>query len=102
MKAYEDYVFYRSDMPGLDIDNVKLVFDFGGNETDTEMTIKNIVVKEHSCDDGTVLPAEEPEEPEPEVTWTPDGPANFGMVLQLRMSFIMLLAGTRLLILILR
>ena len=77
LKAYEDYVFYRSDMPGLDIDNVKLVFDFGGNETDTEMTIKNIVVKEHSCDDGTVLPAEEPEEPEPEVTWTPDGPANF-------------------------
>ena len=74
LNAYEDYVFYQSDMPGLDINTVKVVFDFGGNEADTEITIKNIVVKEHSCDDGTVLPTEEPE---PDVTWTPDGAANF-------------------------
>lgn len=73
LTAYEDYVFYMSDMPGLDMNSVMLVLDFGGNEADTEMMIKNIVLKEHSCDDGTVLPVEEPEE---DVTWLEEGLSN--------------------------
>ncbi|MFT3738327.1 MAG: hypothetical protein QM786_06185 [Breznakibacter sp.] len=73
LTAYDDYVFYMSDMPGLDINAVQLVLDFGGNEAGTEVTIKNIVLKEHSCDDGTVIPVEEPEE---DVTWLEDAVSN--------------------------
>lgn len=57
LKAYEDYVFYKEDMAGLDIENVKLVFDFGGCAENTEVTIKDICLQEHGCD-GTVIPIE--------------------------------------------
>ncbi|MDL2213325.1 hypothetical protein LJC72_00030 [Bacteroides sp. OttesenSCG-928-D19] len=73
LTAYEDYVFYKSDMDGLDIGAIKLVFDFGRNEADTEMTFKNIVLKEHSCDDGTILPTEEPED---DVNWLEEAASN--------------------------
>lgn len=55
LKAYEDYVFIKTDMLGLDMDNVKLVLDFGGNEANTEVTISRCVLKDHSFDDGTVI-----------------------------------------------
>lgn len=55
LNAYEDYVFYKEDMAGLDIDNVTLVFDFGGCAENTEVTIKDICLQEHGCD-GTVIP----------------------------------------------
>ena len=58
LKAYEDYVFYKSDMPGIDLASVKLVFDFGGNEAGTEITIRDIVLKEHDCDDGAGQPGD--------------------------------------------
>jgi len=64
--AYEDYIFYLSDIPGIDASAVKMVFDFGGCPDGTEITVKNITLKDHSVDDGTVLPSEEPEE---SVTW---------------------------------
>jgi len=73
LTAYEDYVFYKSDMAGLDISKLQLVLDFGGNEAGTEMMIKNIVIKEHSCDDGTVIPTEPPVD---DVTWLEDSPSN--------------------------
>lgn len=66
LKAYEDYVFYMSDMPGLDIEQLKLVFDFGGNAAGTVITASNIVFKDHANDDGTVLPSVDPE---PTVDW---------------------------------
>ena len=59
LKAYEDYVFYKSDMPGIDLASVKLVFDFGGNQAGTEITVRDIVLKEHGCDDGTHIPTKE-------------------------------------------
>ena len=59
LKAYEDYVFYKSDMPGIDLASVKIVFDFGGNQAGTELTVRDIVLKEHGCDDGTSLPTKE-------------------------------------------
>lgn len=59
LKANQEYIFYKSDMPGLDIDKVKLVFDFGGNAAGTKITVSSIDLKEHSCDDGRVAPAEE-------------------------------------------
>ncbi|MBO4801685.1 MAG: hypothetical protein J5545_07450 [Bacteroidaceae bacterium] len=67
VKAYEEYIFYLSDLPGIDAD-VKMVFDFGGNPDNTEVTVSNITLKDHSIDDGTVLPSEEPE-PENTVDW---------------------------------
>lgn len=72
LKAYEDFVFYKSDLPGIDAPALKLVLDFGGNAENTEITISNIVLKDHADDDGTVLPAEKPEEPEAPVTWVDD------------------------------
>ncbi|MDE6113490.1 MAG: hypothetical protein K2G49_00330 [Muribaculum sp.] len=69
LKAYEDFVFYKSDLPGIDAPTLKLVLDFGGNAENTEISISNIVLKNHADDDGTVLPAEKPEEPEAPVTW---------------------------------
>ena len=59
LKAYEDYVFYKSDMLGIDLASVKIVFDFGGNQAGTELTVRDIVLKEHGCDDGTSLPTKE-------------------------------------------
>ncbi len=56
LKAFEDYVYWKSDMPGLDMTAVKLVLDFGGNAANTEVTVKNVVLKNHADDDGTVLP----------------------------------------------
>lgn len=59
LKAYEEYVFYKSDMPGIDMSKVDIVFDFGGNAENTDVTISNIVLKDHADDDGRTPPAEE-------------------------------------------
>lgn len=59
LKAYEEYVFYKSDMPGIDMDGVNIVFDFGGNAENTQVTISDIVLKDHANDDGTVVPSED-------------------------------------------
>ncbi len=59
VKAYEDYVFYLSDLPGIDGD-CKLVFDFGGNGDNCTVNVSRITLKDHSIDDGTVLPSVEP------------------------------------------
>ena len=64
LKAYEEYVFYKSDMPGIDISLVDVVFDFGGNAENTDVTVSGIVLKEHGCDDGRTPPAEEVDDTE--------------------------------------
>ena len=62
LTAFEDYVFYLSDLSGIDAAAVKMVFDFGGNPDNTEVSVSNIVLKDHAIDDGTVLPSV-PEDP---------------------------------------
>ena len=62
LTAFEDYVFYLSDLPGIDAAAMKMVFDFGGNPDNTEVSVSNIVLKDHAIDDGTVLPSV-PEDP---------------------------------------
>ena len=62
LTAFEDYVFYLSDLPGIDAAAVKMVFYFGGNPDNTEISVSNIVLKDHAIDDGTVLPSV-PEDP---------------------------------------
>lgn len=74
VKAGEEYVYYQSDMQGIDIETLKLVLDFGGNADGTVVTVGNIVFKNHADDDGTKLP-----EPPvvPSVNWDLDGEGNF-------------------------
>ena len=38
---------------------MNIVFDFGGNADNTDITISNIVLKDHANDDGTVVPSED-------------------------------------------
>lgn len=56
LKANKQYVVYGSGVKGADINNVKLVFDFGGNPDNTNITISDIVLKDDANDDGTVAP----------------------------------------------
>ena len=78
LKAGEDYVFWKSNMPGIDAPQMKLVLDFGGNEAGTDVEVRNIVLKDHANDDGTVLPDVNPDGDEPVATidWDYNSPAN--------------------------
>ena len=58
LKANQEVLFYRSDMDGIDMDNITLVVDGGGNADNTKLTISNIDLQEHMCD-GVEAPAEE-------------------------------------------
>ena len=49
-------VYYKSDIEGVGITDLKVVFDFGHAAEATQITISNIVIKDHANDDGTVLP----------------------------------------------
>ena len=60
LKAGEDYIFWKSDMPGIDIERVNLFFDFGGCQADTHINISGITLKNHADDDGTVPPGVQP------------------------------------------
>ncbi len=74
LKAGEEYIFWKSNMPGVDINNVKLVLDFGGCQDNTNVDISSIVLKEHSCKDGTVVPEDIPVGPI--MDWDADAPSN--------------------------
>ncbi len=67
LTANEPVCFYKSNMKGLDISSLKMVLDFGGNKENTVINVENIVFKDHSNDDGTVVPTA-PSVPEP--TWS--------------------------------
>ena len=45
--AYEEFTFTMSNVAGIDAAAVKMVFDFGGNPADTEVTIREIILREH-------------------------------------------------------
>ena len=67
--AADELIYYLTDVQGIYAPNgVKMVFDFGGCEAGTEVTISHIVLKDHAVDDGTVLP--EPDEPEEPTGYT--------------------------------
>jgi hypothetical protein len=68
LTAYEDYVYYFSDVQGIDSQQLKLVLDFGGNPAGSVITARDIVFKNHANDDGTVLPAEDDTEAS-DVSW---------------------------------
>ena len=78
LKAGEDYIFWKSDMPGIDMERVNLFFDFGGCQAGTVVNISNIVLKDHANDDGTVLPNNDtPDNPDqPKMDWDYESGAN--------------------------
>jgi hypothetical protein len=47
LPAYEEVVFKSVLMEGMNIDNLKLVFDFGGNPDGTEVEVSNIILQQH-------------------------------------------------------
>ena len=53
LSAYEDKLIVFTAMEGIDMDNVTLVFDFGGNPEGSEVTIRDVVLKDNANDDGS-------------------------------------------------
>ena len=51
-EAYEDMVFRFTNLQGIDAEAVKLVFDFGKNAADTDVTIREIILQEHVAGSG--------------------------------------------------
>lgn len=47
LSAYEEKAIRFASMPGLDIDKIKLVLDFGGNPADSHIEVKDIILKKH-------------------------------------------------------
>lgn len=77
LKAGEDYIFWVSDVAGLDLNPVKLVMDFGHATGETNVNVTNIVLKNHADDDGTVPPSVDPVNPDvPVMDWDYNSPAN--------------------------
>ena len=77
LKAGEDYIFWVSDVQGKDLNPVKLVFDFGHATGETNISISNIVLKDHANDDGTKLPNVEPVNPDtPVMDWDYEAGSN--------------------------
>lgn len=57
LTAGEPLCVWASELPGFDTSaGLQVVFDFGGNEENTEVNIEDIVIKDHQYDDGTVVP----------------------------------------------
>ena len=55
LKAGQEYVFWKSDLEGVDLNPVKLVLDFGHATGETHISASNIVLKDHANDDGTIV-----------------------------------------------
>lgn len=55
LRAGEDYNFVRNDMPGLDMSRLSLVLDFGGNRTNTTVSISGISLKASEYDSSKHL-----------------------------------------------
>ena len=58
LEAGEPKCLFGSDLDGVDISNLKIVFDFGGNKAGDEIMIESLVLKDHANDDGTEVPEE--------------------------------------------
>ena len=77
LKAGQDYVFWKSDMPGIDMNKVMLVLDFGGCQAGTTVNVSGIVLKNHADNDGTVPPTDNPDNPDaPVMDWDYEAGSN--------------------------
>ena len=59
LEAGEPLCVYFSDVeaPNDVAGDLELIFDFGGNAENTDITAESFVIKDHDNDDGTVVPA---------------------------------------------
>lgn len=64
VKAGEPVCFYMTELPSRNIENLTLVFDFGGNAEGTEVTVENLVLMKSSDNDIIA-----PEKPKDEPIW---------------------------------
>lgn len=69
LEAGEEKLIYKSDIPGLDIEGLNLVFDFGGNAANTTVTVSDFCMEVHGCD-GIEAPSEDDEPYEYDATTT--------------------------------
>jgi hypothetical protein len=76
LKAGQDYVFWKSNIPGKDLSKVKLVFDFGHATEATTININNVVLKDHANNDGTKIPEEGGGGDTPKMDWDYESGAN--------------------------
>ena len=89
LKANEDYIFWVSDVPGKDLNPVKLVLDFGHATGETNINVSSIVLKNHADDDGTVLPNVDPVDPSaPVLDWDATASSNLWLPVENGDAFI--------------
>ena len=88
LKAGEDYIFWKSDMPGIDMERVNLFFDFGGCQAGTVVNISSIVLKDHANDDGTVPPNDDPDPDKPKMDWDDNAASNLWKAVESGDAFI--------------
>ena len=68
LTAFEDYVLKVVAAPGIDCENLKLVFDFGGGQGGSTVVVKDIILQEHIDGGGQTGP--EPFDPaSPDNLW---------------------------------
>ncbi len=86
--GFEENVVYFTELPGKEIDgNYKFVFDFGGNPENTEITIKNIVLIDHTK--NTIAPPSDDPGQGPAVKdWDIDAPANLWKAVEEGSAFV--------------
>lgn len=58
LEAGEPKCIFGSELDGVNISDMKIVFDFGGNQAGDEIMLEGFVLKDHANDDGTEVPAE--------------------------------------------
>ena len=87
--AGQDYIFWKSDMPGIDMNKVMLVLDFGGCQANTTVNVSGIVLKNHADDDGTVPPTGGGDDPDqPTIDWDATSSANLWNAVENGSAFI--------------
>lgn len=60
LTAGEPYCFYFHDVECTqNVNDLQLIFDFGGNAANTEIVIESLAIKDSSNDDGTVWPSDD-------------------------------------------
>ena len=76
LKAGKEYVFWMSDIEGKDLSPVKIVFDFGHATGATNISISNIVLKDHANNDGTIVSGGGEAPDAPKADWDPAAGSN--------------------------
>lgn len=79
LKAYEDYEVKVMAVSGVDSDNLKLVFDFGGGQGGSTVVVKDIIFREST--------GELPPVPDDPTIYDPNSPANMWLSMNILEMF---------------